>query len=100
MYIIIPSAKLVDPELQRLGKLPPVIYPLNDGIVFDYLWKQFGETADSIDIICYENADKVHRRLKNYTSCKIHILDLPSIYDLGHTIYYGLKESTLLILLF
>lgn len=93
MYILIPSARIVDSGLRRLGELPPIIYPLNDGIVFDYLWKQYEKASDSLDIICYENAEKVHRRLQNYASEKIRILDLPVILDLGHTIYYGLKDS-------
>ena len=41
MNILIPSATLVPEELQKIGKLPPIIYPLNEGIVFDYLYKQY-----------------------------------------------------------
>lgn len=37
MNIIIPSAKIVPEELQSLGKLPAVIYPVNQKIVFEYL---------------------------------------------------------------
>lgn len=93
MYLLIPSAKLVETDLQRLGKLPPIIYPLNDGIAFDYLWRQYGAVSDSIYVVCHENAGKVHRRLGNYASDKIHIMDMPSLSDLGHTIYYGLENS-------
>ena len=65
MRLIIPSAKVVPEELQKLGKLPAIIYPINQRITFDYLYEQYKEKTNSIDIICYENADKVQRRLKN-----------------------------------
>ena len=66
MVVLIPSAKLIPEELQNIGKLPPVIYPLNGGIIFDYLFKQYGPQMDEMVIVCHENADKVHRRLKSY----------------------------------
>ena len=66
MNLIIPSAKVVPEELQKLGKLPAVIYPINQRIVFDYLYEQYKDQVETIDSICYENADKVQRRLKNY----------------------------------
>lgn len=31
MVVLIPSAKLIPEELQNIGKLPPVFYPLNKG---------------------------------------------------------------------
>ena len=36
--VIIPSAKLVPEELQHIGKLPGVAYPINQKIVFSYLY--------------------------------------------------------------
>lgn len=41
IHVIIPSATLVPEELQYLGKLPAVIYPVNQRIVFDYLYAQY-----------------------------------------------------------
>lgn len=93
MQIIFPSAKLVGEELQKLGKLPAIIYPINQGIVFDYLYNQYHDVADSLEVICYENADKVHRRLSGYRSSKVNIVDLPTLGDLGHTVYFGLDEK-------
>ncbi len=90
--VLIPSAKLVPEELQKIGKLPPIIYPLNEGLVFDYLYKQYRDRVDSILIICHENADKVHRRLKSYCGSSMQIVDLPKLDDLGHTIYYGIQQ--------
>lgn len=99
MYVLIPSAKLVETELQRLGKLPPVIYPINDGIVFDILWKQYKDVADSFEIVCYENAQKVHRRLANYPADRVRIHDLEQLNDLGHTVYYGLRDEHIPVLI-
>ena len=92
MKVLIPSAKLISEELQKIGKLPPIIYPLNEGIVFDYLLKQYGSQTDGMVIVCHENAAKVHHRLKPYCTGEAQILDLPELGDLGHTIYYGMKE--------
>ena len=62
--VIIPSAKLVPEELQKLGKLPAIIYPINQRITFDYIYDQYKNLHTEVDIICYENADKVERRLR------------------------------------
>lgn len=92
MNLLIPSATLVPEELQKIGKLPPIIYPLNDGIVFDYLFKQYVDKIDEIVIVCHKNANEVHRRLDSYCTNKVRICNLPVLNDLGHTIYYGLQE--------
>ena len=86
--IIIPSAKLVPEELWALGKLPGIIYPINQRIVFDYLYEQY--KGFNIDIICYEKAEKVQRRLEKYISDKVKIKILDSLSDLGHTVYFAL----------
>lgn len=65
--IIIPSATLVPEELQSIGKLPGIIYPINQRIVFDYLYEQY-RAFPNIDIICYEKAERVQRRLEKYIS--------------------------------
>ena len=49
--LIIPTAKIVDKELQNIGELPPIIYPINDDIVFDFIYKQYKSIVDEIDII-------------------------------------------------
>lgn len=64
--LIIPSAKIVPEELQNLGKLPGVIYPINQKIVFDYQFEQYKNICNEIKIICYEKAGKIHRRLEKY----------------------------------
>ena len=91
--VIIPAAKIVPEELQKLGKLPGIIYPDNQKITFDYLYEEYKEHCSSMDIICFEKADKVQRRLSNYLGEKVNIKILPELGDLGHTIYFGLKET-------
>ena len=91
-HIIIPSAALVPEELWFLGKLPGIIYPINQRIVFDYLYEQY--KGFDIDVICYEKADKVQRRLDKYISNQVKIKILDSLSDLGHTIYFALNGVT------
>ena len=92
--VIIPSATLVPEELQNIGKLPAIIYPINQDIVFDYLYKQYKDLNGTIDIICYEAKDKVKRRLASYDGKKVNIIDIPELTDLGHTVYYALEGVT------
>ena len=88
--LIIPSAKVVPEELQKLGKLPAIIYPINQRIVFDYLYEQYKGQISAIDIICYEKADKVQRRLNKYLGKQVSVKVLDELSDLGHTIYFAL----------
>lgn len=90
--LIIPSAKIVPEELQNLGKLPGVIYPINQKIVFDYQYEQYKNICNEIKIICYEKAGKIHRRLEKYKNKNVILEDLPLLEDLGHSIYYGIKN--------
>ena len=91
--IIIPAAKIVPEELQKIGKFPGIIYPINQKIVFDYLYDQYKDSALKINVICFEKADKVQRRLKKYVGEKVQISILPELDDLGHTIYYGIQDT-------
>ena len=61
MRVLIPSAKAVPDELQALGKLPAVIYPVNGHTVFSYLYKQYLSLSE-IEVLCYENAGQVHKK--------------------------------------
>lgn len=88
MNIIIPSAKIVPEGLQNLGKLPAIIYPVNQRIVFDYLHEQYKN--EKYKIVCYENANKVRKRLAQYTD--IEIIELDNLKDLGYSIYLGIKN--------
>lgn len=92
MKLIIPSAKIVPEELQKIGKLPAIIYPINQKIVFEYLYEQYKQQATSIDIVCFEEADKVKYRLSRYKYNNVHIKLLPELKDLGYTIYKALEK--------
>ncbi|BDF23955.1 hypothetical protein CE91St65_18350 [[Clostridium] symbiosum] len=97
--VIIPAAKIVPAELQKLGKLPGIIYPINQKIAFDYLYEEYKEYCTSMDIICFEQAGKVQRRLNPYLSEQVRIKILPELGDLGQTIYFALgqiKESLII----
>ncbi len=93
MKVVIPSAKLVPEELRNLGKLPAIIYPVGQGIVFDYLLEQYESDSGSIKVVCYEMADEVEQRLLAYRSDKICLDRLERLGDLGDTIYAGLEDS-------
>lgn len=90
--VIIPSAKLVPEELQKLGKLPAIIYPINQKIAFDYIYDQYKNLHTKVDIICYENADKVERRLRKVIGNEIKVRKLPELHDLGYTILYAIEN--------
>lgn len=89
--LIIPSAKLVPKELQSLGKIPSVIYPINDEIVFDFILRQYEECMDSIKIIGCERVDLIEEKLKTYSQ-NIEIKHIKKISDLGYTVYEGIKK--------
>lgn len=93
MNVLIPSAKVVPEELQNLGKLPAIIYPVGQGSVLDYLLEQYEEQADILRILCYEMADEVERRLLSFRSEKLRFQRLERLGDLGETIYAGLEET-------
>ena len=92
LRVIIPSAKLVPEELQKLGKLPAIIYPINQKIAFDYIYEQYKNLHAKVDIICYENADKVERRLRKVVGNEIKVRRLPELHDLGYTILYAIEN--------
>ena len=98
MKTIIPSAKIVSEDLQSIGKLPSVIYPVTDKIVFDFLHEQYAEVSKTIKVLCYEQAEKVHSKLKKYKNTEV--INLPELNDLAYTIYYGLEDSESVIINF
>lgn len=89
-HIVIPSATLVPEELWALGRLPGIVYPINQRIVFDYLYEQYKDF--NIEIICYEKAEKVQRRIEKYINNGVRIRVLDSLSDLGHTMYFALDD--------
>jgi hypothetical protein len=96
--LIIPAAKYVPNSLQNVGKIPAIIYPINQTIVFDIIYKQYSESVSKINIVCCEGKDEVHKTLQSYDS-KISIIDIDELKDLGHTIFEALNDddSTVII---
>jgi hypothetical protein len=93
MNLLIPSAKIVPEELQNLGKLPAIIYPVGQGIAFDYLWNQYKDDAEQIRVLYYEMAEEVEQGLSFCSSGKLRLIRLETLGDLGATIYEGLDDS-------
>lgn len=91
--ILIPSAKAVPESLQSLGRLPAVIYPVAQRIMFDYLYEQYAEISGNIKVVCYENSNEVVRKLSLYGE-KVSVKILPELKDLGYTIYEGLENES------
>ncbi|SFU60204.1 hypothetical protein SAMN04487886_10718 [Clostridium sp. DSM 8431] len=95
MYsLIIPSAKIVSQDLQKLGKLPAAIYPLNKGIVLDYIYELYGEKVSNMVIVTKEKADKVEGTvLKLPYKDIIQNEKLDELKDVGYTVLQGLKAD-------
>lgn len=91
--VIVPSAKIVPEELRKIGKLPGVIYPINQKTMFDYLYEEYRDCCSEMDIICYEEANKVQRQLEKYRDANVNIRCLPYLSDLGHTVYFGMANT-------
>lgn len=91
--LVVPSAKLVPEELRQIGKLPGIIYPINQKIVFDYLYNKYKNIVSTMDILCKEGADKVRQGLARYSDERIRIRELPRPGDLGYTVYFGLMQA-------
>lgn len=90
--VIIPNAILIHEDLRKIGNLTPVVYPVSQKIVYDFLHKQYRDHCDKITVICYESAQMVHEKLMHGYG-KTEILDLKELKDLAHTVYYGLDDS-------
>lgn len=98
MNLLVPAAKVVSEELQNIGKLPTVIYPVTDKIVYDFLFDQYHSVCDIMKIMCYEESDKVHSKLRKYKNTEV--VDIPKLDDLAHTVCYGLTDQTPVIINF
>lgn len=93
MKLILPSAKIVPPELQIIGKLPAIIYPFNKGIVLDYLLEQYSKIFREAIIVGFEEFEKVKQRISSYNNYNLRLLKLDQLKDLGYTIYNGLIQD-------
>jgi choline kinase len=92
MQLLIPSAKTIPPELQQIGKIPTILYPINKDIVLDYLIDLYKHKIDDIFIVGYEKIDLIAHRLNQYRLHNVNLITLDHIADLGYTIYYGIRR--------
>ena len=100
MKVIVPSAKLIASELQSIGKIPPIIYPINQNISFDFFKLKYDDITAEIDIICFESVDKVREKLATYKlSAKLNLIVLERLEDLGYSVLQALtdKDSDIVI---
>ena len=91
--LIIPSAKIVNEELQsRYGKIIPLLIPLENGIVLDKLYKEYEDYYDEIIITLYEEVENTLKiiNLKNYPKLKVKTLS--KLDDIGNGIREVLKD--------
>ena len=92
--ILIPSAKIVSQELQHIGKLPSVIYPLNQGVVLDRILECYRQADASFELILHEKANKVRHYVSSCglgSNINLHVLD--EVRDLGYSIYCGIRDA-------
>ena len=94
-YVIIPSAKVIPSELQDVGKLPAIIYPIGEECMMDLLKEQyFSQYGDvSFEIVVFEEYKKVFQRIEKASSIHLHKLD--ALKDVGYSIYYALKNISI-----
>ena len=91
--LLIPSAKLIPKELQSIGKMPPVLYPLGSGIVFDYLYAQYERYVNAIRIVGYEGFQLMERSIASNRYLKTTLIRIGLLQDLAHTVFEGLNDS-------
>lgn len=88
--LVIPSAEYIPKELQNIGKIPPLLYPLGKEILYDHLSKLYTNVND-IRIIGYEGFNYLENRFLN--DPKITLIPLSQLTDLAHTVYEGLTYN-------
>ncbi len=91
--LLIPSARYIREELQTMGKIPPVLYPLGSGIVFDYIYNQYCPDIKSITIVGFEGFHLLERTITKTKYPKTTLIELDKLGDLAYTTYHGLNDS-------
>lgn len=98
--IIIPNAVLIHEDLRKIGELTPVIYPVSQEIVFDFLYRQYKEYCKKISVICYEQYNMVRQKLSmGYDKDLVNVKKLDELKDLAHTVYFGLPDDEIPVII-
>lgn len=93
--VIFPSAMLVSSELQSVGKLPAILYPIDQQDMISLFREHYFVPggADSFEIVTYEAHEKVAGRIRQDGQTHLWKLDVKK--DIGYTVYYGLTHAGL-----
>lgn len=92
-YVLIPSAKLISKELQSIGKLPPVVYPLTDSkVVFDFIYDTYSDEETKFIIIGKENDSKILNIINKKKYKNVELINLDCIKDIGYTVLFGINS--------
>ena len=93
--VIFPSAVVVSSELQSVGKLPAIVYPIDQKNMVSLFREHYFVPggADSFEIVTYEAHEKVAKRIKE--SDNLHLWKLDVKKDIGYTVLYGLSHAGL-----
>lgn len=96
--LIIPSAKYNSAELQSVGKIPPIIYPIGGTIVYDVLSKKYSGLVSKTRIVCFDGENLVRSRINPVGDVEIVSLDGPL--DLGHSVHDAIGNEAEIVINF
>lgn len=86
---MIPVAKQLPQEIQKIGKTIGVLYPVGGQTILDCLYQFYENWADVIVIITNENKEEIYDYSKERHREKLHIVEIEEIRDLGYTLKKG-----------
>lgn len=93
--LIIPSAKVINDELQsRYGKIVPILIPIQNGIVLDKIYSGYEKYYDEIIITLYEEFDNTINIINSKNYSKLKVKKLSQLKDIGFGVYEVLQEYT------
>ncbi|WP_404427559.1 aminoglycoside phosphotransferase family protein [Ureibacillus chungkukjangi] len=87
---MIPSAKLVNYELQSLfGAIPSLLLPYKEGTVLDFLFQKYNPVVDKVVLLVHEGKEKLLDYVKQ-KNLAVEICYVDQIVNLGYSIEFGL----------
>lgn len=89
--VLIPSARVVAPEMQRLfGAIPPALIPVDGQVMLDHLAARYGDMA-RIVVLVHEQADAVRAHIAAHPALHhVTVHDVGPTHSLGETVLAGL----------
>ena len=91
--VFLPSAISVSSELQNVGKIPAIVYPIDQKDMISLFKEQYlvPGGADSLEIVTYEAHEKVAKRVGQTED--IHLWKMDTKRDIGYTVWWGLSHA-------